>query len=394
MSDDFESMLDESFAADAGISPGEKIEVTVVSIGAEHVFLDLGTRAEGMIPREELTVEGELSVAIGDRITVFTTGSRDGAVECARTIGGASSMDRGLDKEALMEKISEAHDAGIPVEGIVKEVNKGGFSVSIMGVRAFCPVSQIERGFCETPEDHLEKTYSFSIIKYEEGGRNVVVSRRRILEQEAEEAAAEAWGGLKEGDIFDGTVSSVQKYGAFVDIGGIDGLVHVSEISHTRVEDPKEVLDVGQKVRVQIKDLNHSDKKISLSLKSLETDPWSDAVSKITSGRVMKGVVTRIVQFGAFVELMPGVEGLVHISQMSQEKRISNPREIVSQGGDVKVKVLEIDPDRRRISLAIVDENAQDEAAVTRDLQELQAKASKSGMGTLGDLLKGSIKKK
>ncbi len=394
MSDDFESMLDESFAADAGISPGEKIEVTVVSIGAEHVFLDLGTRAEGMIPREDLTVEGELSVAIGDRITVFTTGSRDGAVTCARTIGGASSMDRGQGKEALMEQIAEAHDAGIPVEGIVKEVNKGGFEVSIMGVRAFCPVSQIARGFCETPEEHLEKTYSFSIIKCEEGGRNVVVSRRRILEQEAEEAAAEAWGGLKEGDIFDGTVSSVQKYGAFVDIGGIDGLVHVSEISHTRVEHPEEVLEGGQKVRVQIKELDQSDKKISLSLKSLETDPWPDAVSEITSGRVMKGVVTRIVQFGAFVELRPGVEGLVHISQMSQTKRIVNPREIVSQGGEVKVKVLNIDPERRRISLAIVDENAQDEAVVTRDLQELQKKAAKSGMGTLGDLLKKSVKKK
>ena len=391
--DSFESMLEESFAADAGVAPGQKIEATVVSIGKEYVFLDLGTRAEGMMMLEEVERDGEVDVAEGDRITVFTAGAKDGAVICRRTVGGGT-MERTDDKAMLLEQIREAHDAGMPVEGTVKEVNKGGFSVSVMGVRAFCPISQIARGYCENPAEHLERTYSFAVIKFEEGGRNVVLSRRQIQEREAEEAAAQAWETLTEGQVYEGTVTSLQKYGAFVDIGGIEGLVHVSEISHKRVGHPDEVLSEGQAVKVQIKELDHGSHKISLSLKSLLEDPWREALASLTAGRVVVGKVTRLAAFGAFVEVEDGVEGLVHVSRMSETRRVSNPREMVSQGDEVRVRVLEIDPESRRISLELVDENAEEEREITESFRASKKAQGRGGMGTLGDLLSSSLNKK
>ncbi len=391
--DSFEAMLEESFAAGAGIAAGSKIEATVVSIGKENVFLDLGTRAEGMIMREEVERDGELTVAIGDRITVFTAGARDGAVICRKTMGGGT-MERTDDKSHLLEQIREAYDSGMPVEGTVKEVNKGGFSVSVMGVKAFCPISQIARGFCEDPSEHMEKSYSFAVLKFEEGGRNVVLSRRQLLELEAEEAAKEAWGTLSEGDVFDGTVTSLQKYGAFVDIGKVEGLVHVSEISYTRIDHPDKVLEQGQVIKVQIKELNQETRKISLSLKSLLEDPWRETVASLSSGHVVKGKVTRLANFGAFVEVSDGVEGLIHISRMSDSRRISNPREMVSPDQDVKVRVLEIDPDTRRISLELVDEDAEEERQITESFRASTKIVGKGGMGTFADLLGNSLKKK
>lgn len=392
--DNFEAMLEESFAADAGVAPGQKVEATVVSVGKEHVFLDLGTRAEGMMMREEVERDGELTVSVGEKITVFTAGAKDGAVICRRTVGGGT-LERTDDKAQLLEQIREAYEAGMPVEGTVKEVNKGGFSIDVMGVRAFCPISQISRGYCEAPDEHLNHSYTFTVIKFEEGGRNVVLSRRPILDQEAEEAAAQAWGTLEEGQVFEGKITSLQKYGAFVDIGGVEGLVHVSEISHKRIGHPDEVLEAGQIIKVQIKELDPASKKISLSLKSLMEDPWEETMATLTAGRVLTGKVTRLATFGAFVEIGDGVEGLIHISRMSETKRVSNPREMVTQGADAKVRVLEIDPDSRRISLELVDEDAEEEREITESFRDSGKSGARSGgMGTLGDLLGASLKKK
>jgi len=395
MHDEFEDLLNETEAKVAGVGVGEKLDAKVVSIGKEHVFLDIGIRSEGLLARTEVERDGELTVSIGDRIPVFTVGARDGAVMCARRLGAAAggAFDRKDDMTAVIAQIEDAFNAGMPIEGTVKEVNKGGFSVHVLGVRAFCPVSQIDRVYCEKPDDHLGRTYAFAIARFEEGGRNIVLSRRILLEREAEEAAKIVLERLNVGDIIEGEVTSIQKYGAFVDVGGAEGLVHVSELSHTRIAHPEEVLSKGQHVRVQIKDIDRAKGKISLSLKSLLDDPWNEALANLSAGRIAEGVVSRLAQFGAFVELFPGVEGLVHVSQMAADKRVGNPREMVSQGQKVRVRVLEIDPERRRISLALVDENVEEEREATEAFRATAANR-KSGMGTLGDLLGAKLGKK
>jgi small subunit ribosomal protein S1 len=221
----------------------------------------------------------------------------------------------------------------------------------------------------------------------------MVLSRRAILEREAEEAAKIAIESLHEGDVVEGEITSLQKYGAFVDVGGVEGLIHVSELSHTRVGHPDEVVSKGQHVRVQIKEIDRAKGKISLSLKSLLDDPWNEALATLSAGRLAEGKVSRLAAFGAFVEMFPGVEGLVHVSQMAVDKRVNNPREMVSVGQKVRVRVLEIDPDRRRISLALVDEGAEEEREATEEFRA-SAASHKRGMGTLGDLLGASLKKK
>jgi len=395
MLEDFEKMLNDSEAKAAGVGVGEKLDATVVSIGKEHVFLDIGTRSEGMLQRAEVERDGKLTVAVGDRIPVFTVGVRDGAMMCARRLGAAAgnALDRRDDAAAVLAQIKDAFDAGMPVEGTVKEAIKGGFSVSVLGHRAFCPVSQIDRVYCEKPEEHVGRTYAFEITGFEESGRNVVLSRRAILKREAEEAAKITIERLGPGDIVEGEVTSIRKYGAFVDIGGVEGLLHVSELSHARVGHPDEVVSKGQRVRVQIKEIDRVQGKISLSLKSLIDDPWNEALRSLAAGRMCEGTVTRLAAFGAFVELVPGVEGLVHVSQMAADKRVSNPREVVSPGAKVRVRVLEIDPDRRRISLALVDENAEEEREATEAFRASTG-TRKQGMGTLGDLLGDSRKKR
>lgn len=395
MHDEFEDMLNESTAVNAGVAVGEKLQAKVVSIGKEHVFLDIGIRAEGLLLRAEVERDGELTVAVGDRIQVFTVGARDGAVMCASRLGAAtgSASERRDDSGAVLAQIKEAFDAGMPIEGSVKEVNKGGFSVTVLGQRAFCPISQIDKVYCEKPDEHLGRTYAFSIIRFEEGGGNIVLSRRAILEREAEEAAKVALEHLREGDVVEGEITSLQKYGAFVDVGGVEGLVHVSELSHTRIGHPEEVVTKGQRVRVQIKEIDRAKGKISLSLKSLLDDPWNEALAALSAGRIAEGKVSRLAAFGAFVELFPGVEGLVHVSQMAADRRVQNPREMVSPGQKVRVRVLEIDPERRRISLALVDEGAEEEREATEEFRA-SAASHKRGMGTLGDLLGASLKKK
>lgn len=394
--ENFEDMLNESIAADAGISIGQKLNATVVSIGAEYIFLDLGTRSEGMVIRDELEKDGELTVAVGDTIEVVTSASKDGAMICATRLG-QGNVERSDDMSAVVAQLQEAFNADLSVEGKVKETNKGGFNVDIFGVRAFCPISQIDNTYCDTPDEHVGKTYDFAITRIEGDGKNVVVSRRVLLEKEAELLKEKMWETLSVGQVLDGTVSSLQPYGAFVNIGGTEGLLHISEISHIRLKHPEEALEKGQGLKVQIKELNRESKKISLSLKSLLEDPWDEFVETTTSGQVFNGTVAKIADFGAFVELKDGIQGLVHISQMKTAGHVSNPRSVVSVGQQVEVRVLEVDPQSRRISLTMVDKEADQEQANTeafRASQSTSSSASSKSMGTLGDLLGGSLKNK
>jgi small subunit ribosomal protein S1 len=394
--DSFAEMLEASMSGRRLVPVGEKVQGTVVSIGREYVFLDLGSRAEGLLPVSDVTVDGKVTVAKGDRLTVLATAVRDGAVMCALRLGTSPSHDQKSEKGAALDALREARDAGVAVDGTVKEVIKGGFSVTVLGFRAFCPISQIQRGYCDTPEEHVGRTYSFLLVELDPTGRNIVVSRRKLLDAEAEERAASLWQTLEEGAVMSGTVSSLRSYGAFVDLGGVEGLLHVSEIAHERIEDPKDLLTEGQMVQVVIKDIDRERRRISLSLKALTEDHWLTAAERIAEGQLRKGSVSRLARFGAFVELEKGVEGLLHVSELGQGRRVVTPREVLREGQEVVVRVLSVDLERRRISLTLADED-EDRAAAAEAMESLRAQAAVKGgkgLGTLGDLMGPALKRK
>jgi len=389
----FEQLLQESLDHPGTVVLGEKVQARVFNIGKDYLFLDLGAREEGLLPRAELETDGELSVEVGDTITVLPLQIRDGAVICGHRLGAAmTSSENAGDRDLAWATLQEAFDQGMPVEGTVKELNKGGFTVTVMSQRAFCPISQIENGFCSEAEQHLGRTYSFLVQELDTSGRNLVVSRRRLLQEEAEEKAAELWQRLEEGGVYDGRVSSVKGYGAFVDIGGIEGLLHVSEIDYDRVDDPASALEPGQPVRVTIKSIDWAKRRISLSRKALLEDPWLEVSRELAEGQVASGRVVRLAQFGAFVELRRGVEGLVHISEMGQGKRLNSPREAVQVGDAVQVRVLQVDLERRRMSLSLDDVDGSSDRP-SNPPPHRPAKSS-PGLGTLGDLLGNALKKK
>lgn len=391
MDDSFEQMLEESLSAQTELEPGSKVEATVTAIGGEHVFLDVGAREDGVISREELTNEGELTVEAGDRITVYVVGRREGAIHCAKRMGAAGADSR-QDKEAVLSALRDAQESQIPVEGKVSEAVKGGLKVNVMGQTAFCPVSHIEVGYTEDPSVHVGQTYSFAIMRVEEEGRNIVVSRRQLLEAEAEEQARTLWESLREGDVYDGVVRNIRSYGAFVDIGGAEGLLHVSEMSHGRVEDPNELLRVGQKVKVAVKSIDPEERRISLSMKDLLEDPWKETVRNLSPNQVLTGKVVRLAPFGAFVEIAEGVDGLLHISEIGGQRRVSHPREVLSQGDEIEVRILDIDEERRRISLAMETEEDRAERGYREKTRRETEEGGEGGLGTLGEVLGKALK--
>jgi small subunit ribosomal protein S1 len=339
--------------------------------------VDLGAKSEGMVDLAELRdPDGKLTVAVGDELdaTVVETEGEAGCVVLRRRLG------RGPEARAELE---QAHAHGIPVEGVVSAVIKGGLEVQVAGVRAFCPISQVELRFVEDASAYVGQRLTFRITRYEpsggQRGPNVVVSRRAILEEEARVRAAETRARLAVGAVVEGTVSSLKDYGAFVDLGGLEGLLHVSEIGFARVAHPKEVLAVGQRVSVQILKIERSSEperpeKISLSLKSLERDPWLDAAERFPEGARVSGRVARLEPFGAFVELAPGVEGLVHASELGGDRP--------NKGQQVVVTVLGVDVEKRRISLSMA------RTADDADADAPRSFAEQPKFGTLGDLFK------
>ena len=284
----------------------------------------------------------------------------------------------------------------MPVDGTVKAVNKGGFEVEVAGTRAFCPISQIDNQFVEDGAAFVGKSFSFQITRLEADGPkgpNIVLSRRALLDAERAKAARVTRENLAPGAVITGRVISLKPYGAFVDIGGLEGMLHISELGHTRVEDPADLLQVGQELQVAVLKVEKTDnpkrpEKISLSLKSLAQDPWSEVEERFSVGSQVDGPVVRIQPFGAFVELSPGLEGLVHISEMGEGKRLQTPRDVVRVGQAVNVTILSIDSKERRISLSM-DAAGRDAAA----REEAEAIAGHKGqtpktLGTFADLLK------
>jgi small subunit ribosomal protein S1 len=390
----FADLLNASVRSETWIKVGEVAEGKVISIGKENIFLDLGTRAEGMIDREECLHKGHLTIQEGESIQVLVSAFRDGIFQCTSRLGQAGRGDprqQAKDSPSLL-MLREAFNNRMPVEGKVKAVNKGGFEVQILGQRTFCPVSQIEKNYCPDPSVHLDKTYAFLVMQYEEDGRNIVVSRKELLLADGRETARQRWQELQVDQVVEGTVTSVHDYGAFVDIGGIEGLLHVSEISFQKTPSAQEALHSGQKLNVAIIKLDRDANKISLSLKALQADPWVEAAEKISVGKEYAGVVVRLKTFGAFIELFPGVVGLLHVSQLGANRRVSHPKEVLTIGQSVNARVLAIDPGRKTISLTM-EEPEVDYRDELSQLKKKQEEDMKAGTGSMAALLDSAMNK-
>jgi len=326
--------------------PGDVVKGEVVKVTSESVFVDLGGKSEGVADVAEfLDEQGNPAIAVGDRVELKVASVTDGIfLSKVLKVRGAEALDL----------LRDAYHNAIPVEGRVTGVNKGGLDIDISGIRAFCPVSQIDLGYCENAEAHVGSRYTFRIIEFKEKGKNLIVSRRALLEEEREKVAQETMAVLRPGLELEGRITRLTKFGAFVDIGGVEGMVHVSEIAHQRVTEPSDLLHVGQTVKVAVGKVEPGSEgrpRIALSMKALEPTPWEKGLG-FREGQVMQGKVSRIADFGAFVELAPGIEGLVHISEISYE-RIHHPKKVLQEGQEVDVRILGIDHERQRISLSI-----------------------------------------
>jgi len=384
----FAEMFEQSSAKQSRwLEPGQKVSGRVLKVSAEWIFMDTGQKGEGVIDRKEfLDLDGNVTVREGDTIAAYFLSSSHGEMRFTTRIGGTASGS---------SQLEEAWRAGVPVEGLVEKEIKGGYEVKLGGTaRAFCPYSQIALRRVENPESLIGTRLTFQISDYSENGRNIVVSRRAMLEEEQRRLRDEAQAGIHEGMTVTGTVTSLQDFGAFVDIGGLEGLIPISEIGWARVKNVRDVLTVGQKLQVLIKTINRENERISLSLKDTLADPWDQVLQKYPEGSFHTGTVARLDTFGAFVTLASGLDGLIHISKMGAGKRINHPREVLKEGETVEVKVESVDRDNRRLSLALAGpaRAAEEEEATMAEFRR-QADGAPKGMGTLGELLMAKAKK-
>lgn len=343
--EDFSALFEASQSSqDTRIQRDSKTEGTVVSIGSEWVFVDIGGKTEGAIAREELLDEkGELTAKIGDTITAYVVSTKAGEILLSMKMTAAASEDA----------LRGAHRSGVPVEGLVIEERKGGYSVNILGKQAFCPFSQIDLQSGGSPADYVGKRFAFRIAEYSDRGRNIVISRKVLLEEERRQKAEELKKSLKAGDEVTGTVQKLASFGAFVDIGGVEGLIPMSELAWFRVGEASDILREGQTVTVRILNLDWAHNRISLSLKQTLEDPWTTVAERYPEETVLEGTVTKLMNFGAFVQLEPGVEGLIHISNLGAGRRINHPKEVVSEGDKVEVRVISVDQGARRVGLEL-----------------------------------------
>lgn len=330
------------------LQPGDTVQGQVVLITKDTVFIDFGYKAEGWATIEDFVdAEGRSTIAVGSEVSLTVIEFTPSGVH----LGTSLRKALGTPGRELLQR---AYEADLPVEGMILKVNKGGLEVDIGGARAFCPLSQIDLHYCENPEALVGTNQKFQVLRIEEEGRNVLLSRRAVLLAERESQAAKVRETLAVGAILDGTVTRLTPFGAFVDIGGLEGLLHISEISRQQVADPADRLQTGESVRVQVLRLEQGEKgeeRISLSMKSLEPDPWQEELP-FQEGALVSGQVRHLTPYGAFVEMAPGLEGLIHISEIS-DRRITHPKQVLSPGQTVTVKILEIDRDRQRVSLSL-----------------------------------------
>ena len=345
--DDFAAMLNESLGGENESFEGRVVVGTVTAIENDLAVIDVGLKSEGRVPLREFAAPGQKAeLNVGDQVEVFVD-------RIENTHGEAMlSRDRAR-REAAWDTLETEYAAGNRVDGVIFGRVKGGFTVDLGGAVAFLPGSQVDIRPVRDVQPLMDLPQPFQILKMDRRRGNIVVSRRAILEETRAEQRSGLILSLTEGQVVDGVVKNITDYGAFVDLGGIDGLLHVTDISYKRVGHPSEVLEIGQTVKVQIVRINRETQRISLGMKQLESDPWDGAGAKYPVDGVFKGRVTNITEYGAFVELEPGIEGLVHVSEMSWTKKNVHPGKIVSTSQEVDVSVLEVDEEKRRISLGL-----------------------------------------
>ncbi len=401
---EFEALLRELEKTEQAVAerpkPGDRVTGAVIAIGTEQVFVDLGGKAEGAMDIGNLKdAEGNLKVAVGDELEAVVAGvdAETGAV----TLGGKHGKHlHGA------EELEAAYQQGLPVEGSITGTTKGGLEVRIAGHRAFCPASQADIRFVEDLSSMVGQHHAFRITKLEAGKRlNLVVSRRALLEEERAAHAEALQEQLQEGAVLNGTVVGIKDFGAFVDLGGVEGMVHISEMSLARIRHPEEILSVGQAVEVQVLRIEQTDnpkrpQKVALSIRSLAKDPWSDVMSRYSPGSRVDGHVTRTQPFGAFVELEPGLEGMIHISELGAGRRLNHPDEVLSTGQQVTATVLKVEPERKRIGLSLAPETDASDTALPPEYERRgggrrgrrdETPDLDDHLGTFGDLLKEQL---
>jgi len=358
--DDNREEKEESFAAlldaytpgvDAEIHIGDKIHGKIISIGKDSVFVDTGTKIDGAVDRAELLDENqELTIEEGDMLDLYVVAVSEDEIRLSKALSGIGGI----------ELLKEAYAKAVPVEGKITETCKGGFHVDVLQRRAFCPISQVDINFVENPSDFVGQTLEFLITTLEERGKNIVLSRRALLAKQREKNRKAFYENLSVDSVMEGRVTRIMPYGVFVKLSdGVEGMVHISELGWSKVAKPEDVVKTGDTVRVKVIGIEPDKKpgllKISLSMKQLTANPWDNVDRHFHEGDKILGKVTRCADFGAFVEVAPGIEGLVHISEMSYTKRILKPGDMVSPGETVSVIIKEIDLAKRRLSLSIRD---------------------------------------
>jgi small subunit ribosomal protein S1 len=346
--DDFAALLDESLGgAASGGFEGRVVKGTVTGIENDKAVIDVGLKSEGRVALREFAMPGQPhGLSIGDEVEVY--------VDRVENADGEAMLSRDrARREAAWDKLESEFGEGKRVEGVIFGRVKGGFTVDLNGAVAFLPGSQVDIRPVRDVTPLMDIPQPFQILKMDRRRGNIVVSRRAVLEETRAEQRSGLIQNLAEGQIIVGTVKNITDYGAFVDLGGIDGLLHVTDMSYKRVNHPSEVINIGDEVKVQIVRINQDTQRISLGMKQLESDPWDGVAAKYPVGAKLKGTVTNITEYGAFVELEPGIEGLVHVSEMSWTKKNVHPGKIVSTSQEVDVLVLEVDSDKRRISLGL-----------------------------------------
>jgi small subunit ribosomal protein S1 len=399
--EDFAAMFEASLQAKR-VEKGQTIEGTIVAIGPEVAFVNVGGKGEAIIEIDELKdAEGDLEVAVGDRIQAVVVS----------TVGGLTLSRRLARGAATQRQLEDAFHTGLPVEGRVERAVKGGYEVRIARQRAFCPFSQIDIVRTD-PSAHEGQVYAFRIIEYKEGGKNLVVSRRALLEEEQRANAAEVRRSIVAGAVMTGRVTSVREFGAFVDLGGgVQGLLHVSEMGWSRVSDTSQVVKPGEEITVKVLRVDDDQTKISLGLKQLTTDPWSRVPATYEIGQVVSGRVTRLAEFGAFVELEPGVEGLAHASTFAPTGRSEGWSTMVTAEMTGAFEILSIDLEKKRIGLALIPEGSARAGATAssqphsakavpdaHDTEELREHTEREdvapaeGFGSLADKLRGALR--
>jgi small subunit ribosomal protein S1 len=357
--------------------PGDKVSGKVMKIGKDTIFVDLGGKSEGLADIQEfLDKKGNLTIEQGDWVEMRVASIRDGIhLTKGMKVQGPDSLDI----------LREAKENLIPVEGRVSGVVKGGFEIDLSGIRAFCPLGQFDLHFCEKPEEHVGLRSPFRIMEIKEKGKNIIVSRRVLQEEEQEKKSKETLARLKPDLECEGRVTKLTDFGAFVDIGGIEGMVHISEISHGRINHPSEILKTGQQVKVKVLKIE-TDKegrvKVSLSIKALLPDSWEKGLG-FEEGEIIHGKVSRLTDFGAFVEVALGVDGLVHISEISYE-RVSHPSRFLHEGDMVDVLVMGIDRETHRISLSIKE-------ATIKKRMDMEGEGLDKVRLEVGQVLKGIV---